>query len=700
MDGISKDKYNAVIYGGGVQAVCAAAKTIGAYKGKTGGTSGLSVLMIVPEEDLGGICTVGRQNFWDYGQFDSDTINKRDSRNHIKNSQFTIMQKGTFSYMFNNTDSPDNKYERGAFYNTEKMAEFLLEDCLGKYMYGGDECLDIAFSTDITGAETNGSKITSVSTCQLQRILTMDKYTNNELMYVVDWIDDDSDDFKKDVKADIFIDASEDGRLARMAGIITTTGRYDWSINGDSSITIPSRKSYVGRQQASTLMFKIKNIDIDNWEKPVSEGGNRNENVSTDHGYRPYDYAKYKPSGIDSKGLTPGNMEMVTPFNDRYGKTDNGETNPYILKGSNIAQNGSDPEYWVNAFLIFNVDARLHYRDQKRAGSYSADLDIIDGYVSTDVAWNKARYFLTKQYAEYQQNSGDNENFWNAFRSYGKENDCTPENRLANAEPVLDDDGYVEVADILYIRESVHTPKNVENITNTQDDDSVVYTADGITFKQKIKENNYAIVPLKSIHPEAFQYYDSEDENTKKYDDWHYQDRIGFAMYNADIHPYEVSDLKTNDGTYIWGPTSFSKMRPDLGIKIESDPKEYPKFPVYIPYSTIITNQCPNLLLPGYAASISSASWGELRIFPHLCVLGDAAGAAAGYCIATPGKEPSNLDIGFSEELQSHEDGFVSEYLRDTADALLNLNIVFSDTKTHRTWFRVNKDDIKDEEEK
>ena len=69
-------------------------------------------------------------------------------------------------------------------------------------------------------------------------------------------------------------------------------------------------------------------------------------------------------------------------------------------------------------------------------------------------------------------------------------------------------------------------------------------------------------------------------------------------------------------------------MRPDLNIQDNA-----PTNPVYLPYEALITTYVSNLLLPGYAANVSSFAWGEIRVLPNLCVLGDAAGVAAGYCV-------------------------------------------------------------------
>ena len=86
--------------------------------------------------------------------------------------------------------------------------------------------------------------------------------------------------------------------------------------------------------------------------------------------------------------------------------------------------------------------------------------------------------------------------------------------------------------------------------------------------------------------------------------------------------------VKTAVSGRIWNYDGYRKMRPDLNIQDNA-----PTNPVYLPYEALITTYVSNLLLPGYAANVSSFAWGEIRVLPNLCVLGDAAGVAAGYCV-------------------------------------------------------------------
>ncbi len=53
----------------------------------------------------------------------------------------------------------------------------------------------------------------------------------------------------------------------------------------------------------------------------------------------------------------------------------------------------------------------------------------------------------------------------------------------------------------------------------------------------------------------------------------------------------------------------------------------------YLPYTAMLPYDVTNLLVVGNAASISSLSWGEVRVLPNLCVAGDAAGVTLAYLI-------------------------------------------------------------------
>ncbi|MFR3786730.1 MAG: FAD-dependent oxidoreductase [Agathobaculum desmolans] len=190
-----------------------------------------------------------------------------------------------------------------------------------------------------------------------------------------------------------------------------------------------------------------------------------------------------------------------------------------------------------------------------------------------------------------------------------------------SANFVYDSSGYPVVGDVLYIRETVHM-------------------AIKSTYSGSNAENaNYQVGTLEALRAGTGSGNGSDTAN--------YFHRIGLAHYGADIHPYSPADCKNSSGDWIWNYDGNRKMRPDLNIQDNA-----PANPVYLPYEALITTYVSNLLLPGYAANVSSFASGEIRVLPNLCVLGDAAGIAAGYC-ANNGYLPRYLSDAQIREVQN-----------------------------------------------
>ena len=277
------------------------------------------------------------------------------------------------------------------------------------------------------------------------------------------------------------------------------------------------------------------------------------------------------------------NNATVKDFNNTYG------SQGYMLKPINAAQNGrNSSEWWINAFLIFNVDGRANYRD-KNTAMYPTH--VLSGNKTTDEAWIAARNFLK-----------NTATFLTAIRQF---------DGFGSADFVTDSNGYPAVGDMLYLRETVHMSIDSQDRTNQSEDNYHITTAES---------NNAGNSPITGT------------------DTSNHYDRIGLSYYNADVHPYKYTDLKDNAGNYLWAEESWDKMRPDLNITGSS-----PANPVYVPYQALTTGYVANLLLPGYAVGVSSFSWGETRVFPNLSVLGDAAGVAAAYCLNN-NKQPLYLN--------------------------------------------------------
>lgn len=243
-----------VVYGGELPAVCAAA-----FAAATCTSATIHVIVPYVTAILGGIATVGGQNYWGTSNGESNPAN--------------FPQQGTFPWL----------YQRRSSYNTDEMAD-KLEGALTKYgsrmviHYGYDVC----------------------------------DYTT--------------------ISADIFIDASVEGRLARRINSACTTGRYDWPSNYRSETVVGK----AAKQQAATLMFKLVDIDHNASGQNFGYSFDSQSGVHTCRGGS----SQYKDK-----------TSALAQFNVKY------SSQGYILKPINAAENGGGSgECWINSFLIYNVD--------------------------------------------------------------------------------------------------------------------------------------------------------------------------------------------------------------------------------------------------------------------------------------------------------------------------------------------------------
>lgn len=489
-----------LVYGGDLPAVSAAAKAAATAMTET-------IHLIVPyvPHKLGGIATVGGQNYWDYVS--------------------PLTQQGTFGWLIG----------FGIGYNTDDLAAELLKS-LNKYSN-----IQIHWGYDICDYTTvsNPYRITSVTIKPL--CLDADKRVN--------W----GSGAVQTLTADIFIDASVEGRLARMVNSACTTGRHCWP-----NLPAGEVAGKVAKQAAATLMVKLKGID----HTKSGSGFYYSQDPASGAWSCWGGSVEYKDSG-----------SKIAAFNKKYA------SQGYMIKPVNAAQNGKNlDEWWANTFLIFDVDGRANHRD-KGTRFYPT---MLAGTKNVDDAWVDAHQFLKDKKDEVL----------GALREFPG---------FVNADFVTDSAGYPEVGDVLYIRETVHMARSS---TYTGADD---------------ENQNYHVGATAALRAGA-----SSGDGA---DSIYYAHRIGLAHYNADIHPYAPSDCQ-NGQEWIWGYDSFRKMRPDMNIG-NSDPVH----PVYLPYEALLTHYVSNLLLPGYAANVSSFAWGEVRVLCNLCVLGDAAGIAAAYCV-------------------------------------------------------------------
>ena len=280
------------------------------------------------------------------------------------------------------------------------------------------------------------------------------------------------------------------------------------------------------------------------------------------------------------------NDPEVKAFNEEYGPKG------FAIKPFNAAQNGiGSNEYWMNMLLVFNVDGRAYNRD-KNTPLFPSDMR--SDYKTVDDAWVEARNFLLE------------EDFIKALQRFPG---------LEDAQLVLDSSGKPVVGEVLYLREVIHSAQSSSARANGTYD------------------SNYALRQSDCLHAGA--------SSTLGQDKRNYAKRVGLNFYLADINAYEFEDLKDRTtGEYIWGNPISKQLMGSYYTSLQMENK--PENPVYVPYDALATNFVNNLLIPGYAAGVSSLAWAEVRVIPNLCVLGDAAGVAAAYAVNN-NKKPQNF---------------------------------------------------------
>jgi hypothetical protein len=456
-----------VVYGDTMAGVAAAAKA-------AANAPSHQVILIAPgtSTKLGGLGTVGGQNFYDTKIWYSPNTGTWDHP-----------QKGTFAWWYSQV---------GQFYNTDTLADRMATD-LAKYSN-----LSIIWNYDIESMTTVSSPF-RVTGLNLRNV-----YRNSSTGYV------NFGTSTRTVTGDVFIDASDEGRLARLSNWGGTTGRYDWpSTYLDSDETGANGKA---RQQAATLMFKVKNIT---WPTGVSfpyTNGDMTFIVDSSTGAR----AMYGGKN------TLNTSSIVKSFNDTWGPQG------FAIKPMNIAENGpssvSNGEWWVNALLVFNVDGRAYEKDR---GTSRFPSDMRSDYKTVDQAWVAARDFIAKP------------EFLTALRQF---------NGLQNVQLVYDLSGKPVVGEVMYLRETIHNSNYATNNANGTEN------------------SNYELTTSESIGAGTGPSNGSDIGN--------YSTRIGLSFYNSDINAYKFSDMKNSSGSYIWPVTDA--LRPDLASTPAKNPAYVP----------------------------------------------------------------------------------------------------------------------------
>lgn len=440
--GLAVERRDVIVYGGGF-AGCAAARNAAALMPEK------SICLIVPEsaEELGGLGTSGGQNFTD-----------------IRIWRNQLVTQGSFMRWFTLS---------GQFYNTRFMAEIIQKD-LAQYPN-----LSILYGYDILAVSLKNKKV-------------------NDL-YLADLADWENGSVKwgtrrKILEAKIFIDASDDGRLAMFSGAPVSNGREDWP-----SQYLPEEEKAGGwyRQQAATLMFKVTGVQA------PSQPGMLGEWVFT-------------RDALGSWGLAGGKETwrknpQVIAFNEKYRSVGPG----FAIKPINAAQDGAgSSEWWVNTLLVFNVDGRVHDRDK---GTVNEPRSTAAGYRSLEQGRQEAQELL------------QNPEFIETLRQFTVNADGQ-EYGFGQARLILDEKGKPVVGKELYIRETVHARQEAQ-----------LPSADS-------ENTNYAVTAREAQKA-------GSDKNSGE-DQENYAERIGLGYYMMDINAYSPEDLKKS-GTYDWPVTRW-----------------------------------------------------------------------------------------------------------------------------------------------
>ena len=280
--GDSFGHYPAVIYGGTLPGV-SALRSLRAV------SDGLEVLFVNPQPGWGGQAGIGRQNSWDL-------------RDWQRNGEAMTAQGGTFRHWY---DSSGLSYDPTAF---EALVGETVRDTDG---------VDLLDYWDVVDLErTTEGSVDRIEVAPLKRTGGETKQSGESVVF----------------DADTFIDASESGRLARLANVPYTVGRASWERDN--------------RQMAATLMFAMEGVEWRTIEQNRSPDGQRTYGSTTDAWD---DQRLFWGGQWYARESTP-----VQEFNEAFPR--------FRLKALNAAE-GRSGVFWFNALLIYDVDGRYDTRD-------------------------------------------------------------------------------------------------------------------------------------------------------------------------------------------------------------------------------------------------------------------------------------------------------------------------------------------------
>lgn len=296
-------------------------------------------------------------------------------------------------------------------------------------------------------------------------------------------------------------------------------------------------------QQAVTLMFEVEGLDFE----AATKSGD-------------FEWAFDK----DGSRLLWGGQPNTHPATWKFNATRKEE---FRIKPMNIAE-GSQDRWWINTILMYGVDATKELKDE---GTYRYPRNEL---MSVDEGYAKARKMV------------ESDEFLTALRDF----------------PGFASARISRIADMLYIRESVH---------------SSLYPKPGYF--------GFAVRADHLTRAGRDQYTGTDSEN--------YKTRIGLAFYQMDTQGYLDKDP--------WEE------------HFEDQTRVNPKFPAYIPYEALLNPNLRNVLVCGYGLNASSIAWYALRVLPNQMVMGDAAGMAAETAISRR-LDPSDFGDDEIFEVQRH----------------------------------------------
>jgi hypothetical protein len=361
--------YDIIVFGGGFGGCAAAISAASVAPEK-------SVLLVMPEAAPGGLGTVGGQNFFDLRLWRGE-----------------LVSGGLFAHWFG---------QLGQFYNTESAAGLLRTELAAL------ENITVLYGRDLESVRMSGNMINALILREVVRAEDggIAWGENTEM-----------------VRGQVFVDASEDGRLTRLTGAFLVSGRSDWP----QELLPSDEQGGLARQQAATLMFKVRGVAV------PSRPGRFGDMVFTQDNLGSWGIWGGREAYTDDR--------VITAFNRVYGPEG------FAIKPFNIAQNGAgSDEWWVNMLLIFDVDGRANRRD---AGTGRFPGNKRPEQLDTDTAYIRARKFLS------------NPAFWQALRRFTYLDENSGQSfGLQEAVPVLDKDGQPVAGKGLYLRETVHLPEH------------------------------------------------------------------------------------------------------------------------------------------------------------------------------------------------------------------------------------------------